>query len=76
MFDACEKDIQQRREDILKVLYIPPSNKVKISLTKVSYVSVKGVEKGLLWPVKGPLAPAISFRTLYLLRTLLKICQQ
>lgn len=28
VFDACEKDIQQRREDILKVLYIPPSNKV------------------------------------------------
>ncbi|XP_039581277.1 uncharacterized protein LOC120510000 [Passer montanus] len=28
VFDACEKDIQQRTEDILKVLYIPPSNKV------------------------------------------------
>ncbi|XP_038009636.1 uncharacterized protein LOC119707984 [Motacilla alba alba] len=28
VFDACEKDIQQRRENILKVLYIPPSNKV------------------------------------------------
>ncbi|XP_071279148.1 golgin subfamily A member 6-like protein 26 [Agelaius tricolor] len=28
VFDACEKDIQQRREDILKVLYVPPSNKV------------------------------------------------
>ncbi|XP_058661690.1 uncharacterized protein LOC131558100 isoform X1 [Ammospiza caudacuta] len=28
VFDACEKDIQQRREDILKVLNIPASNKV------------------------------------------------
>ncbi|XP_063010751.1 uncharacterized protein LOC134417443 isoform X4 [Melospiza melodia melodia] len=28
VFDACEKDIQQRTEDILKVLYIPPWNKV------------------------------------------------
>ncbi|CAN8211476.1 unnamed protein product [Coccothraustes coccothraustes] len=28
VFDACEKDIQQRREFILKVLCTPPSNKV------------------------------------------------
>ncbi|XP_041337560.1 uncharacterized protein LOC121361179 [Pyrgilauda ruficollis] len=28
VFDACEKDIQQRMENILTVLYIPPSNKV------------------------------------------------
>nr|XP_032602171.2 uncharacterized protein LOC100217693 isoform X2 [Taeniopygia guttata] len=28
VFDACEKDIQKRADDILKVLDIPPSNKV------------------------------------------------
>ncbi|XP_068047548.1 DNA ligase 1-like [Anomalospiza imberbis] len=43
VFDACEKDIQQRADHILKVLDIPPSNKVNIPLTKVFYVSVKGL---------------------------------
>ncbi|XP_053798461.1 uncharacterized protein LOC128787909 [Vidua chalybeata] len=35
VFEACEKDIQQRRDHILKVLDIPPSNKVMQDIMKL-----------------------------------------
>nr|XP_005488760.1 uncharacterized protein LOC102061728 isoform X1 [Zonotrichia albicollis] len=73
VFDACEKDTQQRKEDILKVLYIPPSNKVMMQdlmkLLRQHYHQNSGVYDQIIQEA------AIHIRTENQTQFLLQCCQ-